>query len=143
MIPSDGNAFEDMLLGMIQGRFTRIHRWWHAVRVTSRRRQIPNFVRSQASKLFLAHFACRNLSQLVSPRFSDEHGNFIVCGPAAVLPNEGLNRLVALTATLAELCEYVSRDAPDLESRIPSLHVALTLDIVPEGANFAGKCIAV
>jgi hypothetical protein len=35
------------------------------------------------------------------------------------------------------------RDAADLEPGISSLRVALILDLVPEGANFASKRIAV
>ena len=101
------------------------------------------FVRSQPRPLLFPQFTRRNLGELVGPRFSNQHGDFIVSRPAAPLLNEHFNRLIALTAALAELFEQLRRDASDLEPDIPAPCITLVLDFVAQRADLASEGIAI
>src|SRR5665213_1543950 len=105
MVLGDGHALEDVILGMIQRRCARIDRWRNPVRAITHPHQDLLFVPSQPRPLLLAQFHRRNLSELVSPRFANQHGDLVVAWFPSMLLYKSGDCLIALTAALAEPCE--------------------------------------
>ena len=105
MVQGNRDALEDVILGVLQGQGTRVHRGTEWVSIALNLRQDLLVGKCEPRTLFRSQFMRRDLGEFVSPRFPNQHRDLVVRRPAAVLRNELLDCLIPLDAALAELRE--------------------------------------